>query len=60
MTATHSFLHLIDSSWTLFLDRDGVINKRIPDAYVRNIAEFEFYPIPKLHLVSSGNCFRGF
>ncbi len=47
MTATHSFLHLIDSSWTLFLDRDGVINKRIPDAYVRNIAEFEFLPDTK-------------
>jgi histidinol-phosphate phosphatase family domain/HAD-superfamily hydrolase, subfamily IIIA len=24
----------IDSSWTLFLDRDGVINERIPDGYV--------------------------
>jgi len=31
-----------DKSWTLFLDRDGVINHRIPGAYVRNWDEFEF------------------
>lgn len=34
----------IDSSWTLFLDRDGVINVRIIDDYVKNINEFEFMP----------------
>lgn len=34
----------IDSSWTLFLDRDGVINRRIPDDYVKTIDEFEFLP----------------
>lgn len=27
---------------TLFLDRDGVINVRIPDDYVKNTAEFQF------------------
>ncbi|MFA8450061.1 MAG: D-glycero-alpha-D-manno-heptose-1,7-bisphosphate 7-phosphatase [Bacteroidales bacterium] len=32
----------IDSTWTLFLDRDGVINKRIPDDYVKKIDEFQF------------------
>ncbi|MBI1837050.1 MAG: HAD-IIIA family hydrolase [Flavobacteriia bacterium] len=32
----------IDSSWTLFLDRDGVINHRIMDGYVKNIDEFNF------------------
>lgn len=32
----------IDNTWTLFLDRDGVINTRIPDDYVKSIAEFEF------------------
>jgi len=32
----------IDSSWSLFLDRDGVINKRIVDDYVKNWNEFEF------------------
>jgi histidinol-phosphate phosphatase family protein len=34
----------IDKSWTLFLDRDGVINKRIVDDYVKTIAAFEFLP----------------
>lgn len=28
--------------WTLFLDRDGVINNRIVGSYVRNWSEFEF------------------
>lgn len=30
--------------WCLFLDRDGVINTRIVDGYVRSWAEFEFIP----------------
>lgn len=34
----------IDKSWTLFLDRDGVINKRIFGGYVSQISEFEFIP----------------
>ena len=34
----------IDKSWTLFLDRDGVINTRLVDDYVKNINEFEFIP----------------
>lgn len=34
----------IDNSWTLFLDRDGVINVRLIDDYVKNINEFEFLP----------------
>jgi len=29
---------------TLFLDRDGVINRRLPGAYVREWPEFEFLP----------------
>lgn len=28
----------------LFLDRDGVINRKLPDAYVRTPDEFEFLP----------------
>ena len=32
----------IDHTWTLFLDRDGVINERIMGAYVRSIDEFKF------------------
>jgi|DewCreStandDraft_4_1066084.scaffolds.fasta_scaffold43639_2 histidinol-phosphate phosphatase family protein len=34
----------IDESWTLFVDRDGVINKRIIKGYVKNIDEFIFLP----------------
>lgn len=32
----------IDKSWTLFLDRDGVINKKLENDYVKHSAEFEF------------------
>lgn len=32
----------IDKSWTLFLDRDGVINTRLIDDYVKHWIEFEF------------------
>lgn len=34
----------IDRSWTLFLDRDGVINQRIVGEYVKAIDEFHFMP----------------
>ena len=34
----------IDTSWTLFLDRDGVINKKIVGDYVKSIDEFQFLP----------------
>jgi histidinol-phosphate phosphatase family protein len=37
-------LSQIDNSWTLFLDRDGVINYENPGTYVRNWQEFIFYP----------------
>lgn len=30
--------------WSLFLDRDGVINQRLKDDYVKNSGEFEFIP----------------
>ena len=32
----------IDKSWTLFLDRDGVINQKRDKDYVKNWAEFLF------------------
>jgi len=32
----------VNGQWTLFLDRDGVINHRIPGAYVTGVEEFEF------------------
>lgn len=34
----------IDKSWTLFLDRDGVINEELPEAYVNRLDQFLFYP----------------
>lgn len=32
----------VDKTWTLFLDRDGVINKHLPDDYVKTWKEFIF------------------
>ncbi len=37
-------LYHINKNWTLFLDRDGVINKRLIDDYVKSTEEFEFLP----------------
>lgn len=38
----------IDSSWSLFLDRDGVINEKLPGDYVKHWDEFEFLAgVPK-------------
>lgn len=33
----------IDKSWTLFLDRDGVINYEKQNDYIRKLEEFRFY-----------------
>lgn len=33
----------IDAEWTLFLDRDGVINHEKPDGYIQHADEFRFY-----------------
>ena len=41
----------IDASWTLFLDRDGVINKKLEGDYVKSVAEFEFLPGAKEAIV---------
>jgi histidinol-phosphate phosphatase family protein len=32
----------IDKTWSLFLDRDGVINRKLPGDYVRSWAQFSF------------------
>lgn len=34
----------VDSSWTLFLDRDGVINERKMGGYIQSVEEFKFLP----------------
>jgi histidinol-phosphate phosphatase family protein len=33
-----------EGGWTIFLDRDGVINRRLPEDYVRTPEQFEFLP----------------
>jgi len=47
----------IDSTWTLFLDRDGVINERIMEGYVRSIEEFHFLPRVPESIVQLSNFF---
>lgn len=42
MKETELFVNALSKDWTLFLDRDGVINKRLPDEYVKNSNEFVF------------------
>ena len=37
-------MHNFDKSWTLFLDRDGVINERLPGDYIRDWDQFDFIP----------------
>ncbi len=41
-TIPSQLLPKLDKSWTLFLDRDGVINTHRPDDYVKNETEFEW------------------
>lgn len=48
---------LVDKTWTLFLDRDGVINERIMDAYVTNLEEFHFLPDAPESIVSLSQVF---
>ena len=39
-----NFISEIDQTWTLFLDRDGVINRRPPNDYVKCWEDFDFLP----------------
>lgn len=36
-------LERVDKDWTLFIDRDGVINPEKKDDYIRSLEEFRFY-----------------
>jgi D-glycero-alpha-D-manno-heptose 1-phosphate guanylyltransferase len=36
-------LQKIDNTWTIFIDRDGVINHEKKEDYIRNGQEFQFY-----------------
>ncbi len=44
--------------WTLFLDRDGVINHRIPGDYVKTTKEFKFIPGSLEAIVRFTNMFQ--
>lgn len=44
MPLPHKELPLITKEWTLFLDRDGVINKDVVADYIKNWNEFHFLP----------------
>ena len=43
LTAIPLNLRSIDKNWTLFIDRDGVINHEKKDGYILNWREFQFY-----------------
>ena len=43
--------------WTLFLDRDGVINKRLMGDYVKSIDEFEFLSGAQQAIAWFNSCF---
>lgn len=53
-----NFLSKIDNSWTLFLDRDGVINRKLEGDYVKTIEEFEFFPNSLEAIVAFSNYFH--
>ena len=44
----------IDARWTLFLDRDGVLNRRVIGGYITQPADFEWLPgvLPALHYLT--------
>lgn len=47
----------VDETWTLFLDRDGVINKKIDGDYVRNTDQFEWLEGSLESIVQFGKTF---
>lgn len=47
----------IDSSWTLFLDRDGVINIEKENDYIHHWSEFVFYPGVQQSIARLGRLF---
>ncbi len=43
-SALKNLLSSITKEWTLFLDRDGVINQKLENDYVKTLEEFNFLP----------------
>ena len=50
----------IDDSWALFLDRDGVINERLENDYVKSPEEFQFISGSDHAIASLSNIFGWF
>jgi len=48
----------ISSNWTLFLDRDGVINEKLDGDYVKSLEEFQFIPGSKEAIVRLKGIFQ--
>lgn len=48
----------VDKTWTLFLDRDGVINKRNFDGYITRVEDFEFLPNVKEAIATLSKVFH--
>ncbi len=51
-------LNAIDNTWTLFLDRDGVLNHEKKNDYIRNWEEFIFYEKTLAAIALLNNCFN--
>lgn len=47
----------VDDTWTLFLDRDGVINERIFGGYITQISDFHFLENSEQAIVALSNIF---
>ncbi len=48
----------IDKSWSLFLDRDGVINEKLDNDYVKKVEEFRFIEGSKEAILDFNNLFK--
>ncbi len=57
LARTPADLGTVDKNWTLFIDRDGVINYEKEGDYIRNWREFKFYEGAKDAFKILGNSF---
>lgn len=47
-----------DNTWSLFLDRDGVINRKLDNDFVTSLEEFEYFPNTESTIVKLSNFFK--